>query len=114
VLSPNIRLVTNIYFRLITKGYSGGFPLANHKSAEKRARQSVRRSTVNTARKSRVKTIEKKLINALGLKDLSAVKELYKALTSLVDRAAKAGVVSKSHADRKKSRIATRISQITK
>lgn len=88
--------------------------MANHKSAEKRARQSVRRSAVNTARKSRVRTIEKKLLNALGLKDLSTAKELYKTLTSFVDRAAKNSVFSKSHANRKKSRLATRISELEK
>ncbi len=88
--------------------------MANHKSAEKRARQSVRRSAVNTARKSRVKTIEKKLLNALGLKDLNAAKELYKSFVSFVDRAAKSAVVSKNHANRRKSRLAARISQLEK
>lgn len=88
--------------------------MANHKSAEKRARQSNRRRTVNTNRKSRVKTIEKKLLSALGLKNVSAAKDLYKAFVSFVDRAAKTGVVSKSHADRKKSRLATHISQLEK
>jgi small subunit ribosomal protein S20 len=88
--------------------------LANHKSAEKRARQSVRRNAVNTARKGRVKTIEKKLVSALGLKDLSKAKELYKAFVSFLDRAAKKNVVSKNHADRKKSRIAAKISQLEK
>lgn len=88
--------------------------MANHKSAEKRARQSVRRSTVNTARQSRVKTLEKKLLSALGLKDITSAKELYKTFVSFVDRAAKKSVVSKKHANRKKSRLATRISQLEK
>jgi small subunit ribosomal protein S20 len=88
--------------------------LANHKSAEKRARQSVRRSTVNTARKNRVKTIEKKLLSALGIKDLSKAKEIYKTFVSFLDRAAKTSVVSKNHANRKKSRLAARISQLEK
>ena len=88
--------------------------MANHKSAEKRARQSVRRSAVNTGRKSRVKTIEKKLLGALGLKDLTKAKELYKTFVSFLDRAAKTSVVSKNHANRKKSRLATKISQLEK
>ena len=88
--------------------------MANHKSAEKRARQSVRRSTVNTARKNRVKTIEKKLLSALGIKDLSKAKEIYKTFVSFLDRAAKTSVVSKNHANRKKSRLAARISQLEK
>ncbi len=88
--------------------------MANHKSAEKRARQSDRRSDVNTTRKSRVKTLEKKLISALGLKDVNSAKELYKKFVSFVDRAAKSNVVSKNHANRKKSRLAARISQLEK
>lgn len=88
--------------------------MANHKSAEKRARQSVRRKTVNTTRKGRVKTIEKKLLAALGLKDSTTAKQLYQSFVSFIDRAAKKNVVSKNHANRKKSRLASRISQLTK
>lgn len=88
--------------------------MANHKSAEKRARQSVRRNTVNTARKGRVKTLEKKLLSALGLKDMDAAKKLYNTFVSFIDRAAKNNVVSKNHANRRKSRLASRISQLTK
>jgi small subunit ribosomal protein S20 len=88
--------------------------LANHKSAEKRARQTTRRKTVNTTRKGRVKTIEKKLLSAIGLKDSNAAKELYKTFVSFLDRAAKTNIVSKNHANRKKSRIASRISLLEK
>lgn len=88
--------------------------MANHKSAEKRARQSLRRSKVNSTRKSRVKTVEKKILNAIGLKDIKAAQELYKNFVSFLDRASKTSVVSKNHANRKKSRIASRIAQIQK
>ena len=88
--------------------------MANHKSAEKRARQSVRRNKVNTTRKGRVKTVEKRILNALGLKDVNSAKELYKTFVSFIDRAAKSSVVSKNHANRKKSRLATRIAQLEK
>lgn len=84
--------------------------MANHKSAEKRARQSNRRKVVNTTRKGRVKTLEKRLLNAIGLKDVAAAKELYKSFVSFLDRAAKSSVVSRNHANRKKSRLATRLS----
>jgi len=88
--------------------------LANHKSAEKRARQTIRKKTVNATRKGRVKTIEKKLLNALGIKDLSAAKELYKSFVSFIDRAAKTNIVSKNHANRKKSRLASRVAHLEK
>lgn len=88
--------------------------MANHKSAEKRARQTVRKNTVNTTRKGRVKTIEKKLLAALGLKDSTTAKELYKTFVSFIDRAAKTNIVSKNHANRKKSRLASRIDLLNK
>lgn len=109
MLSPGFHLIYPL-----TIGYSGGFTLANHKSAEKRARQSVRRNKVNTNRKNRVKTVEKKILSALGLKDFKTAQDLYKTFVSFLDRAAKSSVVSKNHASRKKSRIASRIAQLQK
>jgi small subunit ribosomal protein S20 len=88
--------------------------LANHKSAAKRSRQSIKRKTVNNKRKSIVKTIEKKLLQAISLKDAPKAQELLKSFTSLVDRAAKSKVVSKNHASRKKSRLSSTVSQIGK
>lgn len=88
--------------------------MANHKSAAKRARQSVGRKSVNSKRKGIVKTIEKKLLQAISLKDSPKAQELLKIFTSYVDRAAKHNVVSKNHASRKKSRLSSTIAQLTK
>lgn len=100
--------------KLVKKAYSGGIPLANHKSAAKRARQSVVRKNVNSKRRSIVKTIEKKLLQAISLKDSPKAQELFKMFASYVDRAAKKNVVSKSHASRRKSRLSTSVDQIGK
>lgn len=86
--------------------------MANHKSAEKRARQSTKRATVNTKRKKAIKTAEKKLTSALTKKDAKIAAEAYKTFSSLVDRGAKNRVVSKSHADRKKARLASQVSAL--
>lgn len=88
--------------------------MANHKSAAKRARQSVKRKNVNNKRKSIVKTIEKKLLQAIAIKDGSKAQELLKSFTSLVDRAAKSAVVSKNHASRKKSRLSATVARLSK
>ncbi len=85
--------------------------MANHKSAAKRARQSIRKTTVNTARKSTVKTAEKKLMKAIETKDLKALPELLKSFTSSIMRAAKTGVLKKETASRKISRLSARISK---
>lgn len=88
--------------------------MANHKSSEKRARQTITRTKVNVARKSRVKTAEKKLTKAIQAKDKAAAQELLKTLMSSVDRAAKHAVVSKQHAGRKKARYSAMVHQLTK
>ena len=90
--------------------YCGGYPLANHKSAAKRARQSIRKTAVNNARKSTVKTVEKSLVKAIQAKDLKALPELLKKFTSSVMKAAKTGVIKKETASRKISRLSTRVS----
>ncbi len=82
--------------------------MANHKSAAKRARQTVRKTAVNNARKSTVKTHEKNLIKAIIAKDVNALPELLKKFTSQVMKAAKTGVIKKETAARKISRLSTR------
>lgn len=82
--------------------------MANHKSAAKRARQTVRKTAVNNARKSTVKTHEKNLIKAIIAKDVKALPELLKKFTSQVMKAAKTGVIKKETAARKISRLSTR------
>ncbi|MGZ3768098.1 MAG: 30S ribosomal protein S20 [Bdellovibrio sp.] len=84
--------------------------MANHKSAAKRARQSVRKTAVNNARKSTVKTAEKSLVKAIQAKDLSALPELLKKFTSQVMKAAKTGIIKKETASRKISRLSARAS----
>jgi small subunit ribosomal protein S20 len=84
--------------------------LANHKSAAKRARQTVKKTAVNNARKSTVKTAEKALEKAMAAKDTKALPELLKKFSSQVMKAAKSGVIKKETASRKISRVSTRIS----
>lgn len=88
--------------------------MANHKSAAKRARQSIKRKTVNNKRKSVVKTIEKKLMQAISSKEVAKAQELLKSFASFVDRAAKNKVVSKKHASRKKSQLSTKVHTLNK
>lgn len=84
--------------------------MANHKSAAKRARQSVRKTAVNNARKSTVKTVEKNLVKAIQAKDLGALPELLKKFTSQIMKAAKTGALKKETASRKISRLSARAS----
>ena len=83
--------------------------MAQHKSAAKRARQSVKKNAINTARKSRVRTGEKSLLKALKEKDTKAIQTLLSAYTSQMMKAAQKGVFSKSSASRKISRLSAQI-----
>jgi len=98
----------------VLKDYCGGFPLANHKSAAKRARQSIKKTAVNSRRKSTVKTQEKQLAKALVAKDVKALPELLKAYSSQIMRAAQKGVFKKETASRKISRLSTRVASLVK
>ena len=85
--------------------------MPNTKSAERRMRNSARKNLRNRSTKSRIHTLEKSYLDLLsaGKKD-DAAKELPK-LTSAFDKAAKAGVVHRATADRKKSRLALRLAR---
>lgn len=84
--------------------------MANHKSAAKRARQSVKRATVNKNRKSSVRTEEKKLLAALDTKDVASLPALLSAVVSKFAKAAQKGVFTKNTASRKIGRLSARVS----
>jgi len=98
------------FIRFKIRLFGGGYPVANHKSAAKRARQSIKKTSTNAARKSRVKTAEKSLIKAIAAKDVKALPVLLQNFTSEIMKAAKSGVMKKETASRKISRVSTRVS----
>ena len=79
--------------------------MANHKSAEKRHRQSLKRRERNISQRSAVKTAVKKAIGAVAGTDTSARVSALKEATSLIDKAATHGVLHKNAARRKISRL---------
>jgi small subunit ribosomal protein S20 len=81
------------------------FIMANIKSVAKRARQSVKRHARNTSVISRVKSAQKKVRTALSSGDTASATAAYNELASVVDRAAKRGVIHPNAADRNKSRL---------
>lgn len=80
-------------------------PLANHKSAAKRARQSLRKTTNNSKTLNAVRTFEKKLRLALTSKDKEKATELLTAYTSKASKAAQKGVMKAETVSRKVSRL---------
>jgi small subunit ribosomal protein S20 len=72
--------------------------MPNIKSAKKKMRQDKKRQEVNSAYKSRYKKAVKKYVS-------KPTKEQLKETVSLVDRAAKKGVIHKNKASRLKARL---------
>ena len=86
--------------------------LANHKSAEKRARQNEKRRLRNKAVKTRIKHITKdvRLASAETSKEAAVAK--MDAAQALIDKAVKKGVIHKKTAARKISRLSKLVNTI--
>ena len=83
--------------------------MACHKSAEKRARQTVKRTAVNTARRSRVRGSVKKVQEAIAAGDKKAAAEALRAAQPEIQRGADKRIVTQNAAARRVSRLAARI-----
>ncbi|MFQ5958838.1 MAG: 30S ribosomal protein S20 [Alphaproteobacteria bacterium] len=83
--------------------------MAHIKSAKKRIRQIERRSRVNRARMSRVRTFVKKVELAIAGGDKNAAEDALRAAQPELMRGVTKGVVHKNTAARKMSRLAARI-----
>lgn len=83
--------------------------MANTVSALKRVRITERRTEINRSRKSRLRLqIRAMRLLLIGKKKDEAVKALPRTF-SIIDRAAKLGVIKKNTASRYKSRISARV-----
>ena len=81
--------------------------MANHKSAQKKARQDIVRRTRNRSGRSTLRTALRKFRSAAdaGTDMSSSINDLL----SLIDRSAKRGLIHRNAADRLKSRVVKRV-----
>ena len=79
--------------------------MAEHKSALKRARQNEKRRMRNKSTKTRVKSIVKSVRLSVSEKSKEAVLSELITAQSIIDNAAKKGVIHKKTASRKISRL---------
>jgi small subunit ribosomal protein S20 len=86
--------------------------MANTVTALKRVRMTERRTAINRARKSRLRHGIRKLRRLLEAKDVQAATAALPATFSLVDRAAKWGIIKKNTAARYKSRLTLRLRKL--
>lgn len=87
--------------------------MANHFSSLKRVRITERRTTVNKMRKTRLRHAIRAMRRAVDKKDAAAAEKLLPATFSLVDRAAKWGIIKDNTAARYKSRLHARLKALT-
>lgn len=88
--------------------------MANTKSAKKATRQIARRTAVNKARRSRMRSATRKVEEAIASGDRSsALAAMAQAEPALI-RAAQKGIVHRNAARRKVSRLAQRIAKLGK
>jgi small subunit ribosomal protein S20 len=83
--------------------------MAHHKSAKKRIRQTERRTEVNDARTSRVRTFVKKVETAIASGDKVAAASALRAAEPELQRGVTKGIVHRNAASRKVSRLSKRI-----
>ena len=86
--------------------------MANTNSAKKATRKIERRTEVNKARRSRVRTFLRKVEEAIASGDKTAAEAALKAAQPELQRAATKGVVHRNTASRKVSRLAARVKAI--
>ena len=86
--------------------------MPHHKSAEKRLRQTEKRTVINRARLSRVRTFVKKVETAIETGDKAAAQSALQLAQPELHRATTKGVLHKNTVARKLSRLATRINAL--
>ena len=88
--------------------------MPNHKSAEKRVRQSEKRRLINRSHKSKVRTYIKRLRAALDSGKGEDVQTVLPEVISVIDKSVQKGVMHKNAAARYKSRLTVRANQAAK
>jgi small subunit ribosomal protein S20 len=79
--------------------------MANHLSAQKRARQTDRRTTRNRANTSSLRTQLRDMREAIAKGDKAAAEQIYRKTVSGLDKAIQKGTLHENTASRYKSRL---------
>ena len=87
--------------------------MANHKSAEKRMRQTERRNEINRRNRARLRTEIKRLRAAITAGDREQAKTLLPQTVSLIDKSIQKGVLHQNAAARYKSRLTASVNNLS-
>jgi len=88
--------------------------LANHKSAKKRARQTITKTARNSQTKKTIRTFEKKLRVAIKEKKTEDAQKLLVSYTSKIGKATQKGIYHMNNAARKIGRLSKQVHSISK
>ena len=83
--------------------------MANHVSSLKRARQTVTRTEVNRANRSRVRTSLRAMREAITAGDAKVAQTQYRETVSTLDKSVQKGVLHHNTVSRYKSRLNARV-----
>lgn len=83
--------------------------VATHKSAEKRARQNIKRRARNRSIRANLRTELKKFLALITENKLDEAKKALPGVHKVIDKAQTKGVLKKETASRNKSRMTTRL-----
>lgn len=83
--------------------------MANTPQSKKRARQTLRRTEVNKARRSRIRTFLRKVEEAIATGDAGQAREALKSAQPELMRGVTKGVYHKNTVARKMSRLSSRV-----
>ncbi|MBT4878361.1 MAG: 30S ribosomal protein S20 [Alphaproteobacteria bacterium] len=86
--------------------------MANHKSAQKRIRQTERKTEVNRKRRSQIRTAIRAVMDAITAKKKDDATTALKKAESSIMKGVSKGVVKKETASRKVSRLVAAVKKI--
>jgi small subunit ribosomal protein S20 len=86
--------------------------MANHKSAAKRAKQTIVRTERNRFYKTRIKNVIKEVLTAVEAADKDKAVAAVKTANSYLHHCVSKGILKKQNAARKVSRLQTKVNAI--
>ena len=86
--------------------------MANHKSCEKRARQTVVKTERNRFYKTRIKNVTKSVLSAVELADKEKAVEAMKTANKYLHHCVSKGILKKGTAARKVGRLQVKVNAI--
>lgn len=87
--------------------------MANHKSAEKRIRQTEKRTERNRYYRTRIKNIIKAVRESIASKDLAKAQEAFKIANKDLHKFVSKGILKKNTAARKVSRLNAAVKKLS-